>query len=97
MASEGGPIHHRVGEGWGSLILYPKFVRLVIMRPDPAWWITFSELFINLSAGWFGATFIIPLSSKAPKRINLWLLTINIGLGIFFLIVSFEFKKLSGL
>lgn len=68
-----------------------------MVNPDPVWWVTLSELFINLSAGWFGTAFIVPLSTKLPKRVNVLLLTINIGLGIFFLIVSFKLKKLAGL
>lgn len=31
------------------------------------WFTTLSELFVNLSAGWFGAAFIVPLTSGKPR------------------------------
>jgi len=41
------------------------------------WFLALSDLLINLSAGWFGAAFIIPLSEQKPK-VNLNILTGNI-------------------
>lgn len=63
---------------------------------DPLFLITLSDLFINLSAGWFGAAAIIPLASK---RITLrWkLLPIHIGFGIVSLLLSYLLKKAGGL
>jgi len=40
-----------------------------------------SELFINLSAGWFGAALILPMTTKSPKM-NKILLTGNVLCGI---------------
>ncbi|HZE87236.1 MAG TPA: hypothetical protein VE090_03440 [Methylomirabilota bacterium] len=31
-----------------------------------------SDLLINLSAGWFGAAFIIPITVAKGKKNNLW-------------------------
>lgn len=61
---------------------------------DPTFLTVVSELFVNLSAGWFGAALIVPVTSKAPKEINLWILTFNFLIGIFLLIVAFEFRQL---
>lgn len=42
---------------------------------------TLADLFVNLSAGWFGAAVIIPISVKRSKR-KAWALTINTLFGI---------------
>jgi len=55
---------------------------------------TLSELFINLSAGWFGAAFIVvPIISRKLKLDRI-LLTYNFVNGILALILSFVFKLL---
>lgn len=43
--------------------------------------ITFSDLLINLSAGWIGAAFIVPIAVKSRKK-RFWALFINIVFGI---------------
>lgn len=54
-----------------------------------------SELFVNLAAGWFAAAFIIPITSKKPKNLNFWLLTINILFGIVCLVLAFLFRRVT--
>jgi len=41
-----------------------------------------SDILINLSAGWFGAAFILPMTIRKFK-VNWRILTINIACGIF--------------
>lgn len=53
-----------------------------------------SDLFVNLSAGWFGAAFITPNFSQAKRANKFLLLTVNITLGIFCLSVAYFFKTL---
>ncbi len=60
---------------------------------DRLWFSVTSDLFVNLSAGWFAAALIIPPTSKKTLRLNFWLFTFDILVGIFCLVVSFYFKK----
>jgi hypothetical protein len=53
------------------------------MDQSSAWLITLADVFTNLSAGWFGAALVVPLSVKKRKLRLLPLLT-NILLGILF-------------
>lgn len=52
---------------------------------------TMADLFINLSAGWFGIAFIAPKSQ--PVRIRL--LTVNIVYGIVCLVIAFMLREVS--
>jgi len=63
---------------------------------DYLWFLVLSDLFVNLSAGWFGAAFIIPVFSDKPISVNLGILTTDIVLGIVFLILAFRLKKFGG-
>jgi len=63
------------------------------MKPDPVFLNIISELFVNLSAGWFGVAFIVPLTSKRPK-FKWWVLPIHIGFGIVSLLFSYTLRKL---
>lgn len=65
------------------------------MIVDPLWLITLSEVLTNLSAGWFGAAFVVPISSKRP-RLKLWILLINIGSGTIAFVSAIVVKKLAG-
>lgn len=58
--------------------------------------IILSELFVNLAAGWFAAAFIIPVTGKFPKKLNLWLLTNNLFLGTVSLLAAILLRKASG-
>jgi len=56
----------------------------IVFYIDPLLLITLSDLFVNLSAGWFGAAIIVPLTE--PKlKLKLWVLTTNLLFGILFL------------
>lgn len=61
---------------------------------DPVWLTVFSELFVNLSAGWFGAAVIVPVVSEKPRSVNLWLLIANTLSAIFSLVIAFKLRKL---
>ncbi|MEK7617105.1 MAG: hypothetical protein AAB414_03550 [Patescibacteria group bacterium] len=64
---------------------------------DPYWFVIISNLFINLSAGWFAAALIIPATSKRTVKLNFWLFTVDILFGILCLVVAFYLGKLGGL
>lgn len=51
------------------------------MQDFSIWFLTLSDLLVNLAAGWFGVALIIPITGRLPKRLNLWLLTYNISFG----------------
>ena len=51
---------------------------------NPTFLVIVSDLFVNLSAGWLGAAFIIPATSKAPKDEALNIADINARVGIAF-------------
>lgn len=63
------------------------------MRIDAIFIQTLADLFINLSAGWFGIAFIVPKN----KRVRWRVLTVNILYGIVCLIISFLLRKLLNL
>lgn len=60
---------------------------------DPLLLLIFSDLFVNLSAGWLSSVIIIPLTIKKPKRINIILLTSNLFLAIVSLVIAYLLKK----
>ena len=64
-------------------------------RVDTVWLEVISELLINLAAGWFGASFIVPAISEKPITFNLSILTMDIVMGIVFLATSYKLKKLA--
>jgi hypothetical protein len=53
-----------------------------------------SDLFVNLSAGWFGAVFILPISFKRYK-VNWKIFTMNILSGIVCLILAVLFRRIN--
>lgn len=57
------------------------------------WLSIISELFVNLSAGWFGAAFILPAVSENIFTVDPKLLTADIILGILSLILAKVFRK----
>lgn len=58
------------------------------------WLQLISDLFVNLSAGWFGAALIVPTTSKRSGPINLTILTIDVIAGILFMILAYQFQQL---
>lgn len=63
------------------------------MFNSKVWNSLFSDLFINLSAGWFGAALIVPTFSESTIVTNLWVLTVDLILGTLFLLLGFLFKN----
>lgn len=55
----------------------------------------FSDLFINLAAGWIGAAIILPASTKRVRFLNLWTLTTNIAFAIVSVWIAFELRIVS--
>jgi hypothetical protein len=62
-------------------------------KPVSSWFDIISDLFINLSAGWFGAAFILPAVSENLLTIDFRLLTADIILGILSLILAKVLRK----
>ncbi|MBI3443654.1 hypothetical protein HY008_03205 [Candidatus Woesebacteria bacterium] len=63
-------------------------------RVDPLLTLILSELSVNLSAGWFGAAFIVPFTSQEKIQLNLGILTVDAVMGILFLGVAFKLRKI---
>lgn len=61
---------------------------------NPQWVIVLSDLFTNLSAGWFGAALIVPVTSKRRGSVRVSFLISNMGLGILFLVFAHEIRRL---
>lgn len=64
---------------------------------DSFWFVITSNLFVNLSAGWFAAALIVPATSKRPAKLNFWIFTTDVLFGILCLMVAFYLGKLGGL
>ncbi len=68
------------------------------MNPvDPTWWTLLSELSVNIAAGWLGAAFIVPVTSKESPTVNLLMLTTDLVFAILFLVLAFQLRKITGL
>ena len=59
---------------------------------DPTFLQILSDLFTNLSAGWLGAAFVVPIISKRRVKVKLGMLTANILLGIVALLFAYQLK-----
>jgi len=57
------------------------------------WFSVLSGLLINLAAGWLGAAVILPVTYKPPRQVNTLVLTGNILLAIFALVLAFELRE----
>ena len=64
---------------------------------DPFWFVIISNLFVNLSAGWFAAALIIPATSKKKLKLNFWLFTTDLLFGIICLVIAFYLGKIGGI
>lgn len=58
------------------------------------WLNSISDLLINLSAGWFGAVFIVPVFSDSSLIFSLPVLTGDFIMGILFLVGAIELRKI---
>ncbi|MBI5356603.1 hypothetical protein HZB78_03245 [Candidatus Collierbacteria bacterium] len=63
--------------------------------PDADWLEGIADLLINLTAGWFGAIFIVPNFSGLPYPLNILVLTQDLIVGIVTLIAAVKLKRLS--
>ena len=61
-------------------------------RLDPLFVIILSDLFVNLSAGWFGAAFIVTLVSKRSK-LKFRVLFLNLLFGTISLVVAYVLRR----
>ena len=64
---------------------------------DPFLFIITSDLFVNLSAGWFAAALIIPATSIKKPPLNFWLFITDFLFGILCLVIAFYLGKIGGL
>jgi len=62
---------------------------------DFTWFGIFSDLFINLAAGWFGAVIIVPNFSGINPPFNFLILTGDVLAGILSLVAAFKLRRLS--
>lgn len=68
---------------------------IVMIKVDSITLGALSELFINLSAGWFLAATLVPFSQdKISVVAKIVLLTIDIVLGIVFLVFGIKIRRL---
>jgi len=63
-----------------------------VRQIDPTFLQILSDLFTNLSAGWLGAAFVVPIVSKRRVKVKLGMLTANILLGIVALLFAYQLK-----
>jgi len=63
------------------------------LKINPLILLTVSDIFTNLSAGWFGAAFIVPLASDKPPTFNLLVLFLDVFFGIVFFIAAYRLRK----
>lgn len=64
---------------------------------DPYIFTMISNLFVNLSAGWFAAALIVPATSTKKIQLNFWVFTIDILFATLCLVVAFYSGKMGGL
>jgi len=64
-----------------------------MQKVDPFIFSLLSEFLVNLSAGWFAAAFVVPITTKRPRKVSIRLLTINIILSIVCLLAAYWFGK----
>lgn len=62
------------------------------MIKDSILLISFSDLFVNLSAGWFGAAFIIPIKIRSRKK-RIEALLLNMTFGIVYLALAIVLRS----
>ena len=70
-------------------ICYCEYMRII----DQLWLSILSELFVNLSAGYFGVAFITPSFSRKRKWARIGILFNYVAYGMLFLVMAFVFRK----
>ena len=66
------------------------------MKKNPVLYLTISDVFANLSAGWFGAALIVPTFSNAPLSFDFSILITDVFFGIVCFMIAYYFKKSGG-
>lgn len=61
---------------------------------DPRIFVAVGDVFLNLSAGWFGAAVIIPNVHTRSTKHNISFVVINIALGFMALVFGYQFRIL---
>lgn len=56
------------------------------------WFNIISDLFVNLSAGWYGASLIIPTFTES-LNFNFGILILNVSFGTVSLLVAYQLRK----
>lgn len=64
------------------------------MTLDPRLLVAVGDLFLNLSAGWFGAAVIFPGTSQRSSRDNVVFVVINLILGVAALVFGYRLRIL---
>lgn len=64
------------------------------MSIDPAFLTALGDIFLNLSAGWFGAAIIIPGTYPRNARVNLLYVMINLSFGCAALVFGYQLRIL---
>lgn len=67
----------------------------IMQKFDTEWFSIFSDLSVNLAAGWLGVAFIVPNFSGIRSPFNFLVLTGDILIAILFLVTALKLKKLS--
>lgn len=65
----------------------------MLIRLDNTAKIIFSEFWVNIAAGWFGAGIIVPLSTGESLTNNFGMLTVDIFFGIVSLVIAYTLRK----
>lgn len=63
------------------------------MKLEPVWLGAISDLFINFSAGWLGAAFIVPNFSEKKGWLKMAVLTFDLSASILFLVVAVKLRR----
>lgn len=71
------------------------FDRLETMKVDPLLLTISSEVFVDLSAAWFTAVFIVPNFPGLTVPFNLLVLTMDITFGILCVGLAYKFRRLA--
>lgn len=64
------------------------------MTIDPAFLTAVGDVFLNLSAGWFGAAIIIPITKPREQHQNHFFVGTNIFLGVTALVLGYKLRIL---
>lgn len=61
---------------------------------DPALLVAIGDVFLNLSAGWFGAAVIVPTTHSRSRQENIYYIGMNLAFGIGALVFGYRIRIL---